>query len=136
MTAMRGVLNFFQRRTATHVPKYSQPKVDPETVASIGGVKRNFKPNQTYDPQELNQKFFESFKKAKAMEMKVDVFKTLKIDPLSQFKNVSLLSHFVTDTGSIRPRRDTGLTIESQRRLSRAIKRAQAFGLMPVTYKL
>ncbi|ORY53093.1 ribosomal protein S18 [Rhizoclosmatium globosum] len=87
--------------------------------------KRLFKPYQTYDPTELNQQNAAFYQKAKAKEPKVDIF-----------ENVRLLSHFVTEMGHIKPRTETGLGIVNQKRLSKAIKRAQAMGLMPYTYKL
>ncbi|RKP22398.1 ribosomal protein S18, partial [Syncephalis pseudoplumigaleata] len=64
-----------------------------------------------------------------------DPFNLLGLDPLHEFKNVPLLSRFVTEMGRIRPRSETGLSTKNQRRLSKAIKRARAMGLMPFTYR-
>ncbi|KAJ3074418.1 hypothetical protein HDU98_011295 [Podochytrium sp. JEL0797] len=98
--------------------------------------KRLFKPYQTYVPSELNQQNAAFYQKAKAKEPKVDVFAVLNINPLDMYKNVRLLSHFVTEMGHIKPRTETGLGIVNQKRLSKAIKRAQAMGLMPYIYKM
>jgi len=53
--------------------------------------------------------------------------KNIKID----YKNVDLLSRFVTDTGKIRPRRQTGTCARHQRAVARAVKRAAHFALLP-----
>ena len=52
---------------------------------------------------------------------------TQKID----YKDIDLLSLFVTDQGKILPRRATGVTIQQQRKLSKAIKRARVLALFP-----
>ncbi len=46
------------------------------------------------------------------------------------YKNVTLLRQFVTDTGRILPRKYTGLPAHYQRRLTRAVKRARQMLLM------
>ena len=51
------------------------------------------------------------------------------IDTL-EFKNVTLLKQYVTDSGRILPRKYTGLPAPYQRRLNRAIKRARQMLLM------
>ncbi|KZT19281.1 hypothetical protein NEOLEDRAFT_1173152 [Neolentinus lepideus HHB14362 ss-1] len=60
-----------------------------------------------------------------------DAFYQLGIDPLDECTNVTLLSHFVSDMGKIRSRASTGLTWRSQRRLTKAIKRAKMMGVIP-----
>lgn len=52
---------------------------------------------------------------------------TQKID----YKNVDLLSLFLTEQGKILPRRATGVTIQQQRKLAKAIKRARTLALLP-----
>ncbi|MCH2156487.1 MAG: 30S ribosomal protein S18 [Opitutales bacterium] len=46
------------------------------------------------------------------------------------FRDVELLSRFVTDTGKILPRRITGLTAKQQRHVARIIKQARNMLLM------
>ncbi len=53
--------------------------------------------------------------------------KNIKID----YKNVDLLSRFVTDTGKIRPRRQTGTCARHQRAVASAVKRARHIALLP-----
>ena len=50
--------------------------------------------------------------------------------------NLPLLSRFVSEAGNILPKRLTGVAPSKQRRLTRAIKRAQVLALMPRTWKL
>nr|XP_051675145.1 28S ribosomal protein S18c, mitochondrial-like [Oryctolagus cuniculus] len=52
------------------------------------------------------------------------------------YKNVQLLSQFVSPfTGCIYGRHITGLCGKKQKEITKAIKRAQLMGFMPVTYK-
>ena len=52
---------------------------------------------------------------------------TQKID----YKDIDLLSLFVTEQGKILPRRATGVTVQQQRKLAKAIKRARILSLFP-----
>ena len=45
------------------------------------------------------------------------------------YKNVDLLQLFVTEQGKILPRRATGVTVQQQRKLAKAIKRARVLSL-------
>jgi small subunit ribosomal protein S18 len=61
-----------------------------------------------------------------------------KLDPFIQnpsksvdYKDTKLLSKFISERGKILSRRLTGLTAYNQRKVSKAIKRAQNLGLMP-----
>lgn len=61
-----------------------------------------------------------------------------KLDPFLQdprktvdYRDVATLSRFVSERGRILSRRLTGLTAYNQRKVSKAIKRAQSLGLMP-----
>ena len=49
------------------------------------------------------------------------------------YKNVTLLSNFISDKGRILPRRITGASAKKQRQIKHAIKRARELGLMPFT---
>ena len=52
---------------------------------------------------------------------------TQKID----YKDIDLLTLFVTEQGKILPRRATGVSIQQQRKLAKAIKRARILSLFP-----
>ena len=59
-----------------------------------------------------------------------------KVSPISlnqkiDYKDIKLLRLFVTDQGKILPRRATGVTVQQQRKLSKAIKRARILSLLP-----
>ncbi|MCB0353918.1 MAG: 30S ribosomal protein S18 [Bdellovibrionales bacterium] len=61
-----------------------------------------------------------------------------KLDPFLQdpkktidYRDIAMLSKFVSDRGKILSRRMTGLTAYNQRKVAKAIKRAQSLGLMP-----
>ena len=59
-----------------------------------------------------------------------------KISPISlnqkiDYKDIDLLRLFVTEQGKILPRRATGVTVQQQRKLSKAIKRARVLSLFP-----
>jgi len=61
-----------------------------------------------------------------------------KIDPFQQdpsrtvdYKDVATLSRFISERGRILSRRLTGLSAYNQRKVSKAIKRAQNLGLLP-----
>lgn len=48
------------------------------------------------------------------------------------YKNVPIISNFMSEMGKILPRAQTGLTRKSQRSVGKAIRRARAIGLVPV----
>ena len=45
------------------------------------------------------------------------------------YKDIDLLKLFVTEQGKILPRRATGVTVQQQRKISKAIKRARILSL-------
>ena len=59
-----------------------------------------------------------------------------KMSPLGlnqkiDYKDIDLLKLFVTEQGKILPRRATGVTVQQQRKLAKAIKRARILSLFP-----
>ena len=64
------------------------------------------------------------------------IAKKQTISPISlnqkiDYKDIDLLTLFVTDQGKILPRRATGVTLQQQRKLAKAIKRARILALFP-----
>ena len=64
------------------------------------------------------------------------IAKKQKISPISinqkiDYKDIDLLSLFLTEQGKILPRRATGVTVQQQRKLTKAIKRARILSLLP-----
>lgn len=62
------------------------------------------------------------------------ISKKQKISPINlnqkiDYKNIDLLTLFLTEQGKILPRRATGVTVQQQRKLSKAIKRARVLSL-------
>merc|ERR1712060_574187 len=64
-------------------------------------------------------------------------------DPLSHtpieeitYTNLPLLCRFISEGGSILPRKLTGVSMKKQKRLAREIKRAMQMALIPPTWKL
>ena len=56
---------------------------------------------------------------------------TLGLDQKINYKDTNLLKFFTTKQGKILPHRVTGLTVQQQRRLTKAIKRARVLSLLP-----
>ena len=55
----------------------------------------------------------------------------LKTSDTLDYKDVELLSKFLTEQGKILPRRVTGLTTKQQTKLTKAVKRARILALLP-----
>ena len=67
------------------------------------------------------------------------VAKKQKSSPISlnqkiDYKDIDLLSLFVTEQGKILPRRATGVTIQQQRKIAKAIKRARILSLFKFVF--
>jgi small subunit ribosomal protein S18 len=65
-------------------------------------------------------------------------FRRRKTCPLSEkgapavdYKNIKLLSRFISERGKIMPRRITAVSAKKQRELAQAIKRARTLALLP-----
>ena len=54
---------------------------------------------------------------------------SVKID----YKQAELLRRYITDSGKIRPRRQSGACARHQREIARAVKRARHLALLPFT---
>jgi small subunit ribosomal protein S18 len=55
--------------------------------------------------------------------------RTIKID----YKQIEILRRYVTESGKIRPRRQSGACAKHQREVARAIKRARHLAMLPFT---
>jgi len=56
---------------------------------------------------------------------------TLSLDQKIDYKDIDLLKLFITEQGKILPRRATGVTVQQQRQITKAIKRARTLSLLP-----
>lgn len=62
--------------------------------------------------------------------------KKQNVSPISlnqkiDYKDIEFLRLFITDQGKILPRRATGVSLQEQRKLAKAIKRARLLSLFP-----
>jgi small subunit ribosomal protein S18 len=48
-----------------------------------------------------------------------------------EYKDIELLKNHITEQGKIVPRRSTGVTVQQQRRIAKAIKRARVLSILP-----
>jgi len=55
----------------------------------------------------------------------------LGLNKMIDYKDIELLKLFITEQGKILPRRATGVTVQQQRQLAKAIKRARILSLLP-----
>jgi len=58
-------------------------------------------------------------------------FSPISINQKIDYKDIDLLKLFITEQGKILPRRATGVTVQQQRQIAKAIKRARALALLP-----
>src|SRR3954463_6213435 len=84
------------------------------------------KKNKARAPKETNPK---KFKK------KTSVLVTDKVDYVD-YKDVNLLSRFVSDRSKIRNRRVTGNSVQQQRDIANAIKNSREMALLPYTKRV
>jgi small subunit ribosomal protein S18 len=64
------------------------------------------------------------------------ISKNKKLSPISvnqkiDYKDTNFLKLFVTEQGKILPRRATGVSVQQQRKIAKAIKKARILSLFP-----
>ena len=65
------------------------------------------------------------------MKSKSQNFSSIRRNQKIDYKDVDLLRSYITAQGKILPRRTTGGSIQHQRKLAKAIKRARTLSLFP-----
>lgn len=106
-----------------------------------------FKAGARYLPRELNAKDISEKRVALGIKMsgtvtqkppafEFDVLQRLNLNPLKEYKNVAMLSHFLNPIGDIESRLVTGLSKSNQKRMSKAVRRARSMGYLPTTHRL
>ena len=97
------------------------------------------KKNTNWNPQKKRNTWNQSLRSAKTGRPK-KIRKSLqyllllkKFQNLIDYKNVKLLKAFLTKYGKIRSRRKTRLTVQKQKAVAKAIRKARAFRLIPFT---
>ena len=66
----------------------------------------------------------------KPMKKKVGPVRTVMVGNIS-YKDTAVLRKFISDRGKIRARRVTGVSVQEQRKLAKAIKNAREMALLP-----
>jgi cold-inducible RNA-binding protein len=96
-------------------------------VAPGGNDEEGGRPRGAYQPLQPMQRvmFFKKRRKSDPFQDNPNA----RID----YKDVRVLGRFLSERGRILPRRLTGLNSYNQRKVSKAIKRAQNVGLLPFT---
>ncbi len=65
------------------------------------------------------------------MISKKQTFSPIGLNQKIDYKDIELLKLYITDQGKILPRRVTGVTVQQQKKLAKAIKRARVISLFP-----
>ncbi|CAO3594635.1 unnamed protein product [Absidia cylindrospora] len=129
--------NFIARHDQNEQASGGKKKVKP--VADLGQrYQKIHHAGDVYHPQDLNDARYQDQLRQRRRQPNLpteDPFDVLDLDPLHEYKNYRLLSHFISDMGKILPREKTGLTAKNQRKLAKSVKRARAMGLMSSTSK-
>ena len=94
--------------------------------------KRRWAPGDIYAPHDLSPT--EMKKLARPGPARNDPFKELGVDPLSLYKNFSVMAEFCTPMMRIKSRFQTGLGNVTQRKLAKAVRRSIGMGLMPAVH--
>jgi small subunit ribosomal protein S18 len=84
------------------------------------------KKNKTRSPKDANPK---------KIKKKTSILVTDKVEYID-YKDVNLLTRFVSDRSKIRNRRVTGNTVQQQREIANAIKNCREMALMPYTKRV
>ncbi|ORZ12950.1 hypothetical protein BCR41DRAFT_355955 [Lobosporangium transversale] len=114
----------------TSINTHATPAAGAESFRMSRG---SFRKGDTYKPSDLNDT------KATVYEppaKPVDELKILNLNPVAEYKNASLLSHYITPFGRLMSREQTGLSAKNQRRVSRAVRRARALCIISPTAKV
>ncbi|KAF9167848.1 hypothetical protein DFQ27_009660 [Actinomortierella ambigua] len=93
-----------------------------------------FRKGDIYKPSDLDTSKPRVYRAAPGK--KKDELNIIGVNPLHEYKNAELLSHYITPVGRLMSREQTGLTAKNQRRLSKAVRRARAMCILSPTAKL
>ena len=94
---------------------------------------RRFEPGDLYSPHDLSPVEMKKWRISRPGRR--DVFDALNMDPLSEWKNVSMLEEFRSQIGKIKHRKETGLRGVNQRKVSKAIRRAVGMAWVPSVHQ-
>lgn len=69
------------------------------------------------------------------MTLHIKQNKIMKTNQVLDYKDIDLLTQYITEQGKILPKRTTGLTTKQQKKLTKNIKRARILSLLPFLNK-
>nr|POE74378.1 30s ribosomal protein s18 [Quercus suber] len=102
---------------------------------------RRWRLGDVYAPHDLSGVEMSKWKRlqrrspASGGKIKSDVLDQMGIDPRKEYKNVAIMSEYVSPMGKIIGGRESGLRPVNQRRMAKAIRRAMGIGLMPTVHR-
>ena len=108
-------------------------RTEEETRQIARNLTRDWRAGDVYSPHDLSP--YEMRKWRRRKRPTTDAFDALSLDPLDLYRNFSVMSEYITEMGRIRHSSSTGLRPVNQRKISKAIKRAKALGLLPSTHR-
>nr|POE47957.1 30s ribosomal protein s18 [Quercus suber] len=102
---------------------------------------RRWRLGDVYAPHDLSGVEMSKWKKlqrrapASSGKIKTDVLDQMGIDPRKEYKNVAMMSEYISPMGRIMSGKESGLRPVNQRRMAKAIRRAMGLGLMPTVHR-
>ncbi|KAK0720547.1 ribosomal protein S18 [Lasiosphaeris hirsuta] len=104
-----------------------------ETDSYMKMIARRWKKGDVYAPRDLSPVEMRRWKLWN--ESQGDAVDLLGFNPLDNYRNMALISEFITPFGRIMNRKESGLRPVNQRKMAKAIRRAIALGLHPSVHK-
>ncbi|KAL5120892.1 hypothetical protein ACEQ8H_001079 [Pleosporales sp. CAS-2024a] len=95
---------------------------------------RDWRLGDVYSPSDLTGTEQKRWKLSRKQPQS-DAFDVLGINPVMEYKNFTMMSEFMSETGRIKPRQATGLRPKNQRKIAKAIRRAIGLGLMSSVHR-
>ena len=112
-------------------------------------MSRTWRPGDVYSPKDLSP--FEQLK-ARAARMTTgrynqlprarsrrhggaDKLDLLRLNPLNEYKNFSMMAEFVSEMGRIKGAKETGLRAVNQRKLAKSVRRSIGMGIVPSVHR-
>jgi len=124
-------------RTASSTSKQPswkrEEQEEQENTALARQLPRFWKVGDVYAPHDLSGA--EARKWRIRTRPTTDAFDALSVNPLTLYKNFSIMSEYMTEMGRIRHSSSTGLRPVNQRKIAKAIRRAISLGLMPAVHR-
>ncbi|KAF2845392.1 ribosomal protein S18 [Plenodomus tracheiphilus IPT5] len=97
-------------------------------------IYRRWQPGDVYAPHDLSGPEQKKWKYGTKRPTE-DAFDILGINPILEYKNFTIMSEYMTETGRIKHSKQTGLRPKNQRKVAKAIRRAIGLGLMPSVHR-